>query len=298
MAKEILKAMRLSEQPTIVVSFFYGILDLSPFYRSRIIDYVSVGAGLVMISVGSFVLNDYSDKKSDTNRTDRQPSEISGGATLLAVLCLVVPGIILGSYGGAPLCAIGACIFGLLYSLPKIQLKRIAVLDLASLGLCFVILPYMAPSEILVGRYQILHIPPVSLLNLAFLVSFLSSCNLIAMIRDIDADFQAGVWNTTVRVGLENSLRLGLSFTVVAYIIGTILVYQQAHWWYYPAYLCTPIVATIYGFGLGACPDRAKISFFFASKARAGIATGNVLAALLFLFILTVVVIFKYGHLW
>src|SRR5215213_16210 len=261
----VIKAMRLSEQPTIVVSFLYGFLDLGVFPKVGTIQYLSVGLGLVLISIGSFVLNEFSDKATDTLRADRQPSKISRKTTLLTVLSLVIPGMLLGIYGGAPLCASGACAFGILYSLPGIYLKKRVFLDLVALGFSFVVFPYLAPREILASHLQTIHVPPIALLNLAFLILFLSVCNLIAMIRDIDADAQAGIRNTTVRIGLENSLRLGLSLTVVAYIIGAILVYQRAHWWYYPLFLCIPIVVGIYGIGLGARPDRDKVNLYFSS---------------------------------
>ena len=294
MAKStVLKAMRLSEQPTIVVSFFYGLLDVGVFHNVEIIHYISVGLGLLLISIGSFVLNEFSDKDTDASQLDRKPSQITGGVTLLAVLCLVVPGMILGIHGGAPLCTGGTCILALFYSLQKINLKRRAFFDLASLGFSFVVFPYLAPREILASRFQTTHIPSVTLLNLAFLVFFLAACNLIAMIRDVDADADAGIRNTTVRIGLENSLRLGLSLTVVAYILGAILVYQQVHWWYYPVFLFIPILASIYGIGLGARPDRGKVHLYFSSSARVGIVTGNVLAAVLLLVIVTVLVVFN-----
>jgi 4-hydroxybenzoate polyprenyltransferase len=294
MAKStVLRAMRLSEQPTIVVSFFYGLLDLGVLHEVDMIHYISVGLGLVLISIGSFVLNEFSDKYIDGFQLGRQPSEISKRATVLAVSCLVVPGVILGILGGAPLCTGGACVLALFYSLHKVNLKRKAFFDLASLGFSFVVFPYLAPREILASRFQALHAPPVALLDLAFLVFFLAACNLIAMIRDVDSDADAGIRNTTVRIGLENSLRLGLSLTVVAYILGAILVYRQVHWWYYPVFLFIPVLASIYGVGLGARPDRGKIHRYFSSSARVGIATGNVLAAVLLLVILTVLIIFS-----
>lgn len=174
----VIKAMRLSEQPTILVSFLCGLLDVGASRQFGTTHYLPVGLALALISIGTFVLNEFSDKATDALRPDRQSSGISGGATFFTVTCLAISGLTLGIYGGAPLCVSGACILGLLYSLPGFYLKRLVSLDLLSLGFCFVVFPYLAPREIHAGRLS-LQVPPVALLNLAFLIFFFAACNLI-----------------------------------------------------------------------------------------------------------------------
>jgi 4-hydroxybenzoate polyprenyltransferase len=271
--------MRLREQSTIVVSYFYGIYDLvSPKNIGR--DHLLVGGGFLAISMATFILNEFVDKKGDLFRLDRQPSRISALSTLFLVSCFSSVGLLLGFLGGAPACTAGIWLCGLLYSFPGIHLKTIAVLDLFSLGLCFVILPYCGSREIIMRHLGMADVPRVSLLNISFLISFLLSCNFIAMIRDYEADCLAGFNNTTIRLGMRNSLRLGLSSALVAHIIGAVLVYERTSWWYFPVVLFAPIVASIYGFGLGAKSGQA-IHSHFAASARIGIAVGNLLAILL-----------------
>ncbi|HEV7506511.1 MAG TPA: UbiA family prenyltransferase [Thermoanaerobaculia bacterium] len=289
----IFKAMRLSEQPTIVVSFLYGILDQGSLYHPPGRCYASTGIGLLLISIAAFILNEYADKGMNAKRLDRIPSEISGRATSIMVSSLSTLGLALGFYGGARICTAGTLLFGLLYSIPNIHLKTKPVLDLVSLGFSFVILPYMAPLEITASHGGLPHNPNISLLNLTFLLLFLSACNLIAMIRDIDADSEAGVHNTTVALGVRRSLLFGRYLAAASFMVGTAVLYRSIAWWYLPMFLCIPVVASIFAFGLGALSDRDKIQCYFASSARAGIMTGNALMISLSLIALFSCVIFR-----
>ncbi len=281
--RKLLKAMRLDEQPTIIVSYLYGLLDAGLFHQRVVLSYALVGAGLLLTSVASFVLNEFADQVTDNESLDREASHLTGAATIYLFLLFSVPGLLLGYLGNSPLCAMVVLISGLLYSLPKVYLKAKCGFDLLCLGLCFVIGPYCAPYEILAHRLQKITPTTFHALNILTLLLFLAACNLIAMIRDVDADRRAGIRNTTVRLGLENSLRLGIVLTLAVSALGTLVASELIFPWYIPILLCTPILACIFGFGLGAKADSDRVRRYFLAKARAGIATGNVLAAVLLL---------------
>lgn len=281
--RSILHAMRLDEQPTILVAFLYGILDAGVFSETARSSYGLVGLGLLLISIAAFVLNEYANKELDSKRTDREPALLSGAVTTWFVLLFSASGLILGFVGKAPRCTAGVLILGLLYSMPPAHLKIRFGLDMVCLGSSFVILPYCAPYEILATGLQGAAPPAFHALNILTLLSFLAACNLIAMIRDIGPDGSAGIRNTTVTLGLERSLRLGILLTLMTGAIGTLVASERVFPWYGPVLVCTPLVACIFGFGLGAKADGHQIQVYFSSKAKVGIATGNVLATLLLL---------------
>ena len=285
---DVKRAMRLDEQPTVLVSYLYGVLDAGFFYQSPLYKHLLVGLGFILMSAAAFLLNEYADKDTDSLQTDRLPSSISKEMTAVLVPLLSIAGLLLSFLGGVYHCALGMCLLGVLYSLPRSRFKARAALDLISLGICFVVLPYVAPLEMRLGITKAIALLPNLALNLLFLLLFLAACNLIAMIRDIGPDCRAGLRTTTVALGLRRSLLLGLATTFLAYPLGIAVIVAQGAWWYLPVLLFVPVVASIFGFGLGARLDPEIIRARFSSSAKAGIVTGNLLLLTLILVMLLV----------
>lgn len=279
--RNLAKSMRLGEQPTILVSYLFGVLDTEQsLTTSKGIGLV--GGSLLLISIAAFIANEYSDKDTDLWRSDREPSKVVGRDALYLASFFSTTGLILGLLGGAYLCATATWTLAILYSAPKPRLKSRPIWDIASLALCFVILPYLSPLEIrLRGDFNDAPLP--SILSLLFLLLFLGACNALAMARDIEADRKARLKNTSVAMGMRRFLLLGLTLTILACATGILMVYSHQGRWYYIMILFCPILSSIFGYGIGLQGNEVHTEKLLSGAVKRGILTGNLLLIYLIL---------------
>jgi 4-hydroxybenzoate polyprenyltransferase len=272
----ILKPMRLGEQPTSLVCFLYGALEAPELLNSLNREYTLIGFGLIMSSIAAFILNEYADRDTDFWHEDRNPADLSRDSATILVSIFATAGISLGLLGGSYFCVPGSFVCGILYSLPCTRLKGKAGWDFVSLALAFIIFPYLTSFEIRLRTDPGSASAP-SMLNLFFLIFFLGACNVIAMARDIDADRDAGLKNTSVRLGRRKFLLLGLLMISAAQVTGLMVSYQHHGLWYSAMLIFCPPVAATLGYGLGSRHGSRRNRKRLAAASQKGVLIGNML---------------------
>jgi geranylgeranylglycerol-phosphate geranylgeranyltransferase len=182
-------------------------------------------AGPVLITLATFIFNDYSDYESDKalKRMDRPlvSKRIRRSSALLASVLLFPIGVLASSYAGETCfeIALAFAFFGWLYSA---VLKKLPLL-----GNLFVAGTMAVPF--VYGNYAIANSPVFNSLVIAG-IAFSAGLGreLFQTLRDVKGDRRIGAWTLPMVLGAKNTVRLSALFMDAAIALSVIALYFQS----------------------------------------------------------------------
>lgn len=264
--KPVIKAMRLEEQSILIVSYLYGWLDSHTFVKQQINRLVSSGIGLILISIVSFLVNEYIDAKdTDQYREDKNDETPPASTFLAAIILCVFFGLIIAWRQGFLWQGVVLVMAGIIYSLPPIRTKNRPFWDFFTLALLFVVIPYLLPYW---WQGNFLNF---SWLSLGFLLLFALTSNLIAVVRDIEPDQKAKLTTTGTVLGYKRTLILGAIMMIASLIMAGVMLYQRIGWWYYPTFLFALAVLCIVSFCAGSRFKPQRVAHYCRQAIKVGV---------------------------
>lgn len=253
--------MRLPHQ-FLNLPLIFGILDSGGniFHNQSLLFYT---IAFLLSSIVGFFLNDYIDSKdtdqlSIENRVTKNfiPNRKTSLEISLTIIIISLIFYALSSVTKALPIGIVTLILMYAYSVPPLRLKRFPYIDIILQIIVWAVIPYFMP-------YYLLNSFPFSFVPFVFMFLFFLSTAAIAPILDISADKKAHIFNTTVRLGYQKSLRFSFWILVTALTIGLYIILTGYYFWYWLMLPPGMIALGVFGYALGNVDRPEKIEYIF-----------------------------------
>lgn len=248
MVKKILKILRLPEQAVAIVPFLFGALD-SKFYILNSLSWV--GFGLFLLSIGSFVINEYFDS-FDTDSTNLRKEHtfnfLKNKKIVLSLFGLfVLSGSVIFIFYGLFFPLLVFLFFGIFYSVPPLRFKGRFPWDMIAPLIAWGAVPYSL-------TFSLQGLPYASIINVASLsmASFGIVMQGIHYLADAQEDKKAGLQNWCTVLGYKNFVRVIDKFAIAGLLGILYLLYKHESWWYYPLILASVYELLVVGYARAA----------------------------------------------
>lgn len=246
--KNLLRVFRLNEVVPGISVFFLAALDsgnLNPLTIAKL------SVAFLAIFFSGFLINEYADSfDTDLHNPERQKGITNHGVSRQLVLWYFFAtsaiGLMLGLIFNIFPYVTSVFVLLVCYSLPPVRLKAQPILDLITVTLAFVIIPYLTyPGA-------------SSILTLAFFSTGFWAIDLVAEGADAPADQKAGLLTTAVWLGPQKNILSIKYLAILSTILGLLTIVTTSHWWYFYLVVATFFLATAAQFGQSIVnqPDR------------------------------------------
>lgn len=250
-AAPYLRMLRLKHQTIGVIVYVLGLLDAN-FFRSPTIFHVF--AGLILISMAGYLINDYFDSK-DTDQfsyrlrsTAQKP--VSGTVVLILWLILNLFGIYFLVANNLSFHALILLIVTSLYSAPPFRFKARFMLDFLANFLqgaaIYTVGAALAGQNSLTAMLQIPFIT---------LTVFMGAGEFILLTMDYEADKKGGLRNTGVVLGYKWLIRISKTLLIFSAFAFAALFYTRSNWWYFPMIATLPY----FGYAVGRLREASQV---------------------------------------
>lgn len=248
MIRKILKMLRIPEQPVALVPFLFGAIDAG-YFKTEIL--VPVGLGLLLLSIGSFVINEYIDS-FDTDATNPRKDRRFNFAKHRKITLSIF--LFLNLIGGAILIYYGLIIplaiflfFATFYSVPPLRFKGRFPWDMIAPLIAWGAVPYSL-------AFSLNGLPYSAIISVASLsmASFGIVMQGIHYLADAEEDKKAGLQNWCIVLGYHNFVRVIDKFAIAGLLGLLYLLYRHQSWWYYPIILASIYELLVIGYARAA----------------------------------------------
>lgn len=248
MFKKTFKMLRIPEQSIALVPFLFGVLD-SKFQNTNTI--LTVGFGLLLLSIGSFVINEFVDS-FDTDSTNSRKERVfdfsknkKTSLVIFALLNLAGGGIFI--YFGLYIPLFVFLFFATFYSAPPVRFKGRFPWDMIAPLIAWGGVPYSL-------GFSLSGLPYESIISVASLtmVCFGIPMQGIHYLADAQDDSRAGLQNWCTVLGYRNFLRVIDKFAIAGLVGFMYLLYRHESWWYYPIILASIYELLVIGYARAA----------------------------------------------
>lgn len=248
MFKRFFKILRLPEQTISLVPFLFGAMD-SHFLKLDIL--VPVGFGLLLLSIGSFVINEYVDSFDTDARNPRKENHFNFSknrkATVAFFALLNLAGGVIFIYYGLVIPLVVFLFFATFYSVRPFRFKGRFPWDMIAPLIAWGGVPYSL-------TFSLTGLPYASMISVATLSmgSFGIVMQGIHYLADAEEDKAAGLQNWCTVMGYKNFVRVIDKFAIGGLIGLLYLLYKHESWWYYPVILASIYELLIVGYARAA----------------------------------------------
>lgn len=245
--------LRLPQQSIALVPFILGALDANYLKLETL---VCVGAGLLCLSIGSFVINEYVDS-FDTDATNARKEKLFDfknyrKSVLTIFILLNVLGSLIFIKYGLIIPLIAYLFVSFFYSVPPLRFKAHFPWDMIAPIIAWGAIPYSL-------AYSLNGLPYGSMIHVASLSMAFFGIPMqgIHYLADAEDDKKAGITNWCIVLGYKNFLRVIDKCAILGLLGFVYLVYRRESWWYYPVILASIYELLIIGY--------ARASIYFPS---------------------------------